>query len=105
MYKNECTACDGTGIIESNYFRLKATAREIAELIVRGEEDPRLRYFPDGSVRVFVYKTIPVSKGEYTQTRDNRRSRFGKWLVKFLDEHRWAYIGHATYRPAALTRV
>ncbi len=63
-------------------------AEGIAALIVKGQEDERLKWFDDGSVRVEIGKVI----SEWTaakRTIQGRRRRFRGELEELLSRHGW----------------
>jgi hypothetical protein len=67
-------------------------ADEIADKIVNGEPDDRLRWLGDGSVRVEMAKIFPTGSG-YKQTVQGRRRRLRDALIERLNPMGWAHLG------------
>jgi len=75
---------------------VKPIARSLAEAIMSGEDDPRLRRNSDGSVRVKIGDVIPETN---KQTTAGRRKRLRTELSVLLREKGWRQL-----RPNVYTR-
>jgi hypothetical protein len=71
-------------------------ADEIAEKIGGGERDDRLRWLPDGRVRVQMGKIFPEGSG-YKQTVQGRRRRLREALIERLSTKGWVHLGRNTF--------
>lgn len=76
---------------------VSSLAREIADLIMQGSEDPRVKHLPDGRTRILMKHIIPTEGPKETQ--EGRRKRFNKSLLEYLEEAGWNKVGPATYQP------
>lgn len=81
---------------------VKPTAEEIANLIINHQNDERLKWNVDGSVRVLIGE-IPLLDSEFAQTREGRRKRFRIELEKILGSAGWRTIRANVYAPPSLT--
>ena len=72
-------------------------AQEIAELIVAGRHDERLKWNTDGRVRVLIGKIFPEASA-VKQTREGRRRRFREALTQILATHGWHEVTANTYK-------
>jgi hypothetical protein len=72
-------------------------AGEIADLIVGGVLDERLRWLGDGRVRVEVGRILPEWSG-YKQTVQGRRKRLSGALIEALAPKGWIHLGRNTFR-------
>lgn len=70
-------------------------AREIVGLILGHSEDPRLKWYPDGKVQVFLNRVIPEG---FKQTTANRRARFGEELEELMVAEGWELVRKHVYR-------
>jgi hypothetical protein len=71
-------------------------ADEIAEKIVNGQPDERLRWLPDGRVRVELGQIFPDRSG-FRQTVQGRRKRLRDALIERLKPSGWTYLGRSTF--------
>lgn len=71
---------------------------EIANIIVNHIEDERIKWYPDGSVRIYIGKLIPA-KDTYKQTLIERRKRFKERLQQKLNESGWELVANNYYKP------
>ena len=71
---------------------VKPMAAEIAERILNGDEDDRLQWLDDGSVKVRAYLIFPTGSG-YKRTVQDRRQRLCDYICKVLMEHGWKKLG------------
>jgi hypothetical protein len=77
-------------------------AQEIAELILGGQDDPRLKWTEDRQrVRVYLSRALPPSL--YKQTAQGRSSRLRKSITECLKDTGWADAG--VYGRAIFERV
>ena len=76
---------------------LKPIAVEIVHLITGNEPDERLRWYPDGSVRVVVSK-VPPKGYAVKQTLDGRRKRFRAEVRQMLQDTSWEEIRPDVYQ-------
>jgi hypothetical protein len=67
---------------------IKATAKEIAELILNGQQDARLQWREDGSVRMLVGVIYPHGSG-FKRTGEGRRRSLRKQLETIRRDHGW----------------
>jgi hypothetical protein len=71
---------------------VRALAEEVANLILRHQEDDRLRWYEDGRVRVLVGKVLPDGSAA-TQTLAERRKLFRQALRERLAAEGWQEVG------------
>jgi hypothetical protein len=76
--------------------KLQPFVEEIAKLILQGGKDSRLKWYPDGSVRVLISKILPTTI--FKQTQQSRRMRFQKALESILVTEGWVKLTSGTYR-------
>lgn len=67
---------------------MRPLAEEIAALIASRQDDPRLRWLDESSVRVLASKVVPVDSG-YKRTVESRRKRFVEFLAELLRPLGW----------------
>jgi hypothetical protein len=67
---------------------VKELAEEIADRILSGEDDQRIKRLEDGSVKVLVSKIIPIGSG-FQRTVSGRRKRLIQYLGESLSHHGW----------------
>ncbi len=77
---------------------VKPMADEIAQLIVHRQEDDRIRWNKDGSVRVEIGKILPAGSTP-KQTLAGRRRRFRKAVDEFLNNAGWQKVRTNVYTP------
>lgn len=75
---------------------VKPIAAEIVELIVNRQDDNRLKWKPDGSVRVLIGNILP-SGSAVNQTLQGRRKRFRTELERLLTNHGWNRVRANVY--------
>jgi hypothetical protein len=75
---------------------VKPIADMIADKIVKGEPDDRLRWLPDGRVRVQLGKIFPKGSG-CRQTIEGRRRRLKEKLIERLELDGWVHLGSSTF--------
>lgn len=83
---------------------IRRLAQEIAGKIVREQVDKRLRWHPDGTVRVLLSAIFPVGSG-YKQTVEGRRKRFKEELIVVLEGSGWRHLGRWLFAPATRTNA
>lgn len=66
--------------------RVGPLADELAQAVTNRRDDPRLKWYADGTVRVLVTSFV---KGLYKQTEVGRRQRFRAALDRRLDAAGW----------------
>jgi hypothetical protein len=71
-------------------------ADKIADKIVNGELDDRLRWLPDGRVRVQMGTICPKGSG-FKQTIEGRRRRLRENLIERLKPNGWVHLGRNTF--------
>jgi hypothetical protein len=71
-------------------------ADEIARKIGSGKRDDRLRWLPDGRVRVQMGKIFAKGSG-FRQTVQGRRRRLREALIERLEPDGWAHLGSSTF--------
>ena len=69
---------------------------EIARLILSKSDDARLRWCPDGRVRVLIGKIIPAASA-VRQTLEGRRRRFRLALAGLLEGQGWRKLAANVY--------
>lgn len=79
---------------------VRPMAEEIVCLIVNRQEDDRLKWNHDGSVRVFVGKILPEGSA-VKETLRGRRKRFRKVLDELLSDSGWQKVRTYVYAPPA----
>jgi hypothetical protein len=72
-------------------------ADEIADKIIRREADNRLRWLPDGRVRLQMDKVFPKGSG-FKQTIEGRRRRLREKLIERLSPRGWVHLARNTFR-------
>lgn len=83
---------------------VKPLAEEIAELIVRGMPDERLKWGQDGSVQVLTGRIIPATSA-CRQTIIGRRRRFRQELASLLKQQGYHECWGNWYVPSSLLSV
>ncbi len=76
-----------------------AIAEEIIDLIVKRSKDERLKWFPDGRVRVLVGNILP-DKSAVKQTLTAQRKRFRAAVKEQLANHGWQECGVNVYQAS-----
>jgi hypothetical protein len=71
-------------------------AEELAQKIVDGVADDRLRWLEDGRVRVEAARSFPAQSG-YKQTVQGRRLRFRARLIERLRATGWVHVRRNTF--------
>lgn len=66
----------------------KEVAEEIAERILNGEDDERIKRLVDGSVKVLVSKMFPTGSG-FHRTVSGRRKRLVQYVAERLFQEGW----------------
>ena len=75
---------------------VKPIAAEVASKIKNKQEDFRLKWYEDGSVKVLTNKIIPKNSG-YNRTVEGRRNRFYQSLADHLQDTGWKSV-NGVYR-------
>jgi hypothetical protein len=75
-------------------------AKEVAGRIVARQDDHRLKWKEDGSVKVLVDKVLPAGSA-VKQTLMGRRERFREALKERLADEGWQECGVNVFRPAS----
>jgi hypothetical protein len=75
---------------------VKPIVEEIAGLIVDRQQDSRLKWNSDGSVRVLIGKILPSDSAE-NQTLQGRRKRFRTELERLLANQGWHEVRPNVY--------
>jgi hypothetical protein len=75
---------------------VRPIADEIAGKIGGAERDDRLRWFPDGPVRVQMGKIFPDRSG-FRLTVQGRRRRLRDALIERLNPMGWVHLGGSTF--------
>lgn len=97
----------GTGRYRQIYpmaprLNIKPIAKEIADLILNKQEDDRLKWNKDGSVRVRIAKIIPDDSG-FKQTVEGRIRRFRTELEALLKATgSWHKLSTNVYTPTVI---
>jgi hypothetical protein len=78
----------------------EGTAERIANLILNGHEDERLKWKEDGRVQVLIGKILPAESA-VKQTLQGRRNRFAFALAGRLTRAGWQLVGRHTYARIA----
>jgi hypothetical protein len=84
--------------------RIEPIARELADTIVAGGADKRLKWQGADTVRVLMAKIFPSDSG-YRQTVTGRRKRLRAALEALLGEKGWREIRRDVYSKAASGEV
>jgi hypothetical protein len=79
---------------------VKPIAEEIAGKIGGGERDDRLRWLPDGRVRVQMGEIFPKGSG-FKRTIEGRRRRLREALIERLKPNGWIHLGSSTFGRTA----
>jgi hypothetical protein len=80
--------------------QVEPIANEIAEAIAtRRDDDQRLEWKSDGTVRVVISKVFPTGSG-YKETVAGRRKRLRETLNRLLASRGWIQIGRDAYSRA-----
>lgn len=79
--------------------RIEPIARELADSIVAGGSDPRLKWLGDGTVRILMARIFPYDSG-YMQTVTGRRKRLRAALEALLSESGWRAVRQDVYSRA-----
>src|SRR4051794_20946368 len=82
----------------SHRLDVRPIAEEIVELIVNGQEDGRLQWDGDGSVRVLIGKIIPNERTN-KQTLLGRRKRSRTEVERLVTECNWRTVRENVYAP------
>jgi hypothetical protein len=77
---------------------VRPMAEEIARLIIDQQQDERLKWNKDGSVRVQIGKMLPAGSA-VRQTLEDRRKRFRKAVDEIVSEAGWRKIRANVYAP------
>ena len=72
---------------------IRKVAREIAQLVLSGKEDDRLRWISDRKVQVLTKRIIPDYSWLPKQTLEGRRKRFYRVLEDYLRDKGWVRKG------------
>jgi len=80
---------------------VSSIADDVAQSILDGVTDDRLRWLGDGRVQIQVSKIYPGGSG-FKQTVQGRRRRFRKALIEKLSPSGWAHLGRNTYGKTSL---
>lgn len=75
-------------------------AEEIVQLIIDHQEDERLKWNKDGSVRIQIGKILPEGSA-VKQTLNGRRRRFRQTVDELLRNEGWQRAGLNVYTPPA----
>lgn len=76
---------------------IKPMAAEGVERIVNGDEDNRLQWLDDGSVKVRTCRIFPTNSG-YKRTVEGRRQRLCGYIWETLAQHDWQKLGWNRFR-------
>ena len=77
---------------------VKATADEIARLILAGQDDERLARQDDGTVKVLARRIYPEGSG-YKRTVQGQRRRLCQYIENALVECGWGKLGWNVFSP------
>ena len=78
---------------------IKATAAEIARLILDGRDEERLQWQTDRSVSVQARKIDPDGSG-FNRTVEGRRRRLCQFIEKALAQHGWVKTGWNMFKSS-----
>lgn len=76
---------------------VKGPAAKIAEAILKNQESPMLKRYPDGRVKVLISAVFPHGD-DFKQTVSGRRKRFRAALEAVIKEQGWKEVGTNTYQ-------
>jgi hypothetical protein len=79
--------------------RIEPIARELADSIIAGSSDQRLKWQSDETVRILMAKIFPYDSG-YMQTVTGRRQRLRAALETLVAENGWREIRRDVYSKA-----
>jgi hypothetical protein len=79
---------------------VKELAEEIADQILGGGDDNRLKRLEDGSVKVLLTKIFPTGSG-FQRTVSGRRKRLIQCLGESLSQHGWVESASNVFKPPA----
>lgn len=77
---------------------VKELAAEIALRIVSGEDDDRIKWFEDRSVKILVTKIFPTGSG-FQRTVSGRRRRLGQYIAEAISEFGWTETTTHVFKP------
>ena len=77
---------------------VKELAEEIAERILSGEDDERIKRLEDGSVKVLVSEIFPTGSG-FRWTVSGRRKRLVQYVAERLSQERWIETVSNVFKP------
>jgi hypothetical protein len=75
-------------------------AEEIAERILSGGQDDRVKRLDDGSVKVLVSKIFPGGSG-FQRTISGRRKRLIQYVAERLSQEGWEETVSYGFKPPA----
>jgi len=90
-------------LLRAEAVRVEPIAQELAESIIAGRSDARLKWQGEETVRVLMAKIFPYDSG-YIQTVTGRRSRLRTALGTLLSEKGWREIRRDVYSRAPLVK-
>ena len=82
---------------------VKAPAKEIADLIVKGEYDYRIELTKNGLVKINIGIIIPEDH-QPKRTLEGRRERFRNCLTELLEPYGWVKIKPNYYQKREQTQ-
>lgn len=80
---------------------VKQPAAIIAEAILKNQESPSLKRYPDGRVKVLISALFPHGD-DFKQTVSGRRKRFRAALDALIQPNGWSEVSTNTYQQCTL---
>src|SRR5262245_10155191 len=77
---------------------IRPLAEEVVQLVIGHQEDERLRWNTDGSVRIQIGKILPTGSA-VKQTLNGRRRRFRQRVDELLSNAGWQKVRPNVYAP------
>jgi hypothetical protein len=75
---------------------IKAIAEEVAQAIIEGKEDNRLKRLDDNTVEVQASSIFPTGSG-FTRTVEGRRETLARYIEETLTAHCWVMKGRNVF--------
>ncbi len=86
-------------LLRAEGVRIEQIAKELADSIIAGRVDQRLKWQGDETVRILMAKVFPYDSG-YTQTVNGRRQRLRAALETLVGENGWREVRREVYSKA-----
>ena len=84
--------------------KVEPVVNAIVDLIVRGQEDDRLKWYEDGRVKVMIGKILPEGSA-FKQTLEGRRKRLREMLTSRLADEGWTKVANLVYQRSSRSQL